>query len=529
MNEISGAIGVSHWPLVSAATMRALDEATIKDLGIPGDVLMESAGRELAAMIARETTGRVAFLCGPGNNGGDGLVAARHLYQHGRDVDVALITGGAGLSADAARNLERYQGLGRGVLRSAPGEIRASVVVDALFGTGLRRLVEGDFAQAIGAAQRSGGHLIAVDLPSGLDADTGQVLGVALRADRTLTIGLPKFALALEPGRSYAGQVSVARIGIRDATEMDTPEGIVLRAPGIAALLPRRDRAGHKGRFGHVLVAAGAPGTTGAAALAAEGALRVGAGLVTVGCPAGVEPILETLCTEAMTVALYEAEEGGGIGLEALDALLTLAEERDVVCVGPGVGRDAETSEAVLRFVGDCDRPLVLDADGLYPFSRALGTLRSRRAPTVLTPHPGEAARLLDTDAASINADRVAAAMALAGDTESVVVLKGAGTVVAAPGQLLAVNPTGGPILATGGTGDVLAGVCAGLLAQGLDAHHAAVVAAWLHGAAGDRLAEREGRAGVLAREIAREIPRCQEELRSAEAPVETGFALPFP
>jgi NAD(P)H-hydrate epimerase len=528
MSAPSGPVGLNHWSLVGAETMRALDEATIKQLGVPGDVLMESAGRELAALVARETRGRVGVLCGPGNNGGDGLVAARQLVQAGREVDVALVTGGAELSAETARNLERYRALGREVSRGAPAEIRASVVIDALFGTGLRRPVDGDFAKAIEAAERSGAAVVAVDLPSGLDADTGQLLGAALRATRTLAIGLPKLALVLEPGRSYAGAVSVARIGILDQAPGATPDAVLWRSGAARAALPARPADGHKGHFGHVLLVAGSPGKTGAAALAAEGALRGGAGLATIACPHAVNAILEAKCTEAMTVGLAETE-GGGLHTNALPDLRVLADERDVLCVGPGLGREAETGALVVRIAEEVALPLVLDADGLYPFARSLAALRARTAPTLLTPHPGEAARLLQCETAEVNRDRVAAARMLARESGCVVALKGAGTITASPEGALALNPTGGPVLASGGTGDVLAGLSAALFAQGLAPHDAATLAAWLHGAAGDRLAQRVGSSGVLASEIAAEIPVCMEALRHSEEPEERGLALPFP
>ncbi len=527
MSPAAAAPGQTHWPVVGAATMRALDEATIAQLGVPGDVLMESAGRELAALVARETEGRIAVLCGPGNNGGDGLVAARHLAQSGREVDVALVMGDATPSPETARNLKRYRALGRGVLQGAPGEIRAAVVVDALFGTGLRRPVEGEFAKALEAAQRSGASVVAVDLPSGLDTDTGQILGAALRANRTLTISLPKLALALEPGRSYAGEVSVARVGILDAAPGVSPDATLWRAGAARAVLPARPRDGHKGRFGHVLVAAGSPGKTGAAALAAAGALRGGAGLATVACPHSVHAILEVKCTEAMTAGLPETD-AGGLRLEALAELRALADERDVVCLGPGIGREDATGDLVVRAVEEIDRPLVLDADGLFPFARSLGPLRGRGAPTLLTPHPGEAARLLRCDTAEINRDRVAAARRLADESGSVVVLKGAGTVIAAGEGPVALNPTGGPVLGSGGTGDVLAGLCAGLLAQGVAPADAATLAVWLHGAAGDRLAARVGPAAVIASELAAELPAAIEALRRSGAP-EPSLALPFP
>jgi NAD(P)H-hydrate epimerase len=506
------------WPLVGAEAMRRLDRHTIEGLGVPGDLLMESAGRLVAEVARGELApgGTVWAVCGSGQNGGDGLVAARHLHLKGVPVAVLFVGDPARLRGDAAANRERARAAGvpfAARLRPEPG----SVLIDAIFGTGLDRPVEGPTAAAIRRIQgcRPACQVVAVDLPSGVDADTGQPLGVAVEADVTVTLGLPKLGLALEPGRRLAGRIVVGRIGIADQAPGVEAEAWLLTRAAAGARLPLRPADGHKGSFGHALVVAGSEGKTGAAALAAEGAARAGAGLVTLACAAGLHDVLETKCTEAMTAPL-PPPGARALGLEAEKPLLDLAATRDAVAAGPGLGRCDETAELVRRVAARIEAPLVLDADGALAFADDPGRLARRRGPTVLTPHPGEAASLLGSTPAEVNRDRVGAARALAEATRSVVVLKGAATVIAQPGGQVRVNPTGGPALATGGTGDVLTGVVAGLLAQGLEAFEAASLAAYLHGLASDRLAARFGPAGSLAGDVARELPAALAELREA-------------
>jgi NAD(P)H-hydrate epimerase len=533
------------WPLVGAAAMRALDRHTIETLGVRGELLMESAGRAVAEVVLAERAaaggGEVLVACGAGNNGGDGLVVARHLALLGVPVRVALVADAKRLAPDAAANRERARRAGVRIdatLRAAG----AGVIVDALLGTGLTRPVTGPPAAAIRRinAARPRARVVAVDLPSGLDADTGQVLGAAVQADVTVTIALPKLGLALEPGRSLAGRIIVARIGIADRAPGVRPDAALWTAAAAAARLPARPRHGHKGTFGHVLVVAGSRGKTGAAALTAEAAARAGSGLVTIACPAGVNEILEVKCTEMMTAPVPDTAEGA-LATAALAPILALARERDVVALGPGLGREDETQKLVRDLVVRLARPLVVDADGLFPFAaesarRGKGAVaapsawKARKAATILTPHPGEAARLLGSSAEDVNRDRLAAARRLAEATGAVVLLKGAASVVAGPDGRAVVNPTGGPTLGTGGTGDVLTGLVAALLAQGVEPFEAAALGAWLQGRAGDRLAARRGAAGILAGEVAAELPAVREELRLAGAGGEPEtLAVPFP
>ncbi|MEE2665288.1 MAG: NAD(P)H-hydrate dehydratase [Myxococcota bacterium] len=506
--------------------MRALDAHTIDGLGVPGDLLMESAGRAVveAVLALRDSTrDAVLVVCGSGNNGGDGLVVARQLFALGVVVRAVLLADPARLRGAAAANFARLQRMGVshevGVDAIDAGG-RAGVVVDAIFGTGLARevAVDSEPGRAIAAIERQrqyGARVVAVDVPSGLDSDTGQELGACVRADLTVTIGLPKCGLALEPGRSLSGRVLVARIGIADSAPGVRPLAESYDRTRARGALPARPRTGHKGRFGHVLLIAGSEGKTGAAALAARAAARAGAGLVTLACPAGLNDILETLCTEAMTVAVADTP-GRGLSATAEESLLALARERDVVALGPGLGRDPDTDVLVQTFVKRCARPLVLDADGLNALGGDPSILAGREAATVLTPHPGEAARLLATTPAALNGDRLGAARELARRARAIVVLKGAPTVTATSEGFASVNTTGGPALGTAGTGDVLTGIVAALVGQGVAPSEAGALAAWLHGSAGDRITAREGDAGLLASELADALPATLRDLREA-------------
>lgn len=512
------------WPLVTAAEMQALDADTIGRLGVGGGVLMESAGRSLVAGVMALRAGGprraqpVRALCGAGNNGGDGFVVVRHLLASGVASEAVLIGDPDRLPEDAAANWRRLETIGA-PRRVVPVSARSfdwsgllsgsSVVVDALFGTGLTRPLEGIWAEIVRACndeRRRGLRVLAVDIPSGIAANSGGVLGAAIEADRTVTISLPKIGLALEPGAHHAGMIEVARIGIADPDPERVPRAEMWNERAAAQRLPARPRDGHKGRFGHVLVVAGSTGKTGAGVLASRAAARAGAGLVTLAHPSGTEAELASLPVEVMTVPL-PTNPAGGLTVEAGEQVTGLAEARDVVALGPGLGLDPETHFRVAEWVDSIERPLVVDADGLNALVGRLDHLAGRGAPTVLTPHPGEAARLLGLSAAEINADRLAAARALAERSGAVVVLKGARTVVADPPGRVRIIPTGGPALATGGTGDVLTGIVAALLAARLEAFEAGSLAAWWHGAAADRRPEAKVGFGLLASDLADALP----------------------
>ncbi|RMG43628.1 MAG: NAD(P)H-hydrate dehydratase [Acidobacteria bacterium] len=493
--------------VLDAERMRAADRHAIDGMKIPSLVLMENAGRLTAETILEEMgpppSGRAAIFCGPGNNGGDGFVVARHLAAAGVEV-TAVLLGRAldDLRGDAATMAAAWTGLGGRVIEirseeqwreRAPELGRGDLAVDAIFGTGLTRPLRGVPRLAAEAINASDAAVVAVDIPSGLDASSPALPGPAVAADLTVTFARPKVAHLLPPAEGHCGNLVVVDIGIPDAAIAATaPDLHVLTDEEAGRLWPPRPPDSHKGTYGHVLVVGGGVGKSGAAALAGLGALRAGAGLVTVAVPRPVRPEVASVAPELMTEPL-PADQKGRFAASAARAALALAATRTVAAVGPGLGTAGDTPAAVRRFVREAPVPLVIDADGLNAFAGVrLSSLARRRAPAVLTPHPGEAARLLGTGTAEIQGDRLAAARRLAKEADAVCLLKGHRTVVAAPDGRAFVNVTGNPGLATGGAGDVLTGIVAGLLAQGLDPLEAAALAAHLHGAAADLATDDE-------------------------------------
>jgi NAD(P)H-hydrate epimerase len=502
--------------------MRAIDRAAIEGLGIPSLALMERAGaavaRAAAALLGQG--GRVRVLCGGGNNGGDGYVAARLLHAEGRLTDVLALVPAEKLSGDAAA--VRAQASGAGViiadvgaevppLSLAPGD----VVVDALLGTGLTRAPDGTFAAAIaaiGSAREAGARVVAVDVPSGLSADTGRPLGPCVEADRTVTFAFPKRGLAIYPGAALAGDVTVADIGIPAAAAARVPvEAELLEEEDARELLPPRRPDAHKGDAGRLVVIAGSPGKSGAAHLALTGALRGGAGLVWLAARPDVMPLALAGRPEAMSVPL---PGWGPLGFGDLEALLAAAREADALVVGPGIPRGPETGPMLRELLARAGIPAALDADALNALAESPEGPRGLGAPAVLTPHPGEMARLTRRSAADVQADRLGLAAASAREWGVTVILKGARTVVADPDDPPCVIPTGNAGMATGGTGDVLAGLTGALLAGGLAPRAAGRVAAWVHGRAGDRVAARLGQRGLVAGDLGEAIGEVWAEWR---------------
>lgn len=492
--------------VVTAAEMAAVDRRTIQELGLPGSVLMETAGRAVAHACVRHwpAARRVAILCGPGNNGGDGFVAGRTLQRLGRHVQLVLVGASPDtLKGDAALHARVFARSGGSVLGALEALGPAELVVDALFGTGLRRPLEGPPAQAVAWMAQSGLPVVAADIPSGICSDTGRVMGVAVRASRTVTMGLPKIGLLLQPGASHAGAVEVAEIGF-PASELgsDSFPGEVLDAALGRALLPPRPPTAHKGSCGTVLLVAGSRQYRGAALLAAEGALRSGAGLVMVAGPPEVRDTVAATLREALALPLPSPQ--GHLEPADLAVLLPVPERVRALCVGPGLAGDSSTHEAVRQLLAKTDLPVVVDADAL----RAVADRGPLRPGAILTPHPGELSALAGVSVEELESDRVGWARRCAERYGAVLVMKGAPTVVAEPGGRFWINTSGGPVLAQGGTGDVLAGAAAGFLAQGLEPARAACAAVHLHGLAGDLCARELGPRGVLAGEVARALPR---------------------
>jgi hydroxyethylthiazole kinase-like uncharacterized protein yjeF len=433
-------------PVVTADEIRAAEEA---HPGYPGSMaeLMERAGTAVARVVAATyPRGRAAVVCGNGSNGGDGRIAARVLEQEGWQVRVVEPGGELG---------------------------EVDVVVDALFGTGFRGAPREEAAATIEAINASGVPVVAIDVPSGVDASTGEVPGAAVRAALTVTMQVPKLGLVVAPGRFHAGELRVAEIGLALHGHR---HGLVPAA--IAERVPRKDRETNKYRAGAVLVVGGSRGLTGAPSLAAEAAFRADAGYVTVAAPASAMPVLEQRLLEAVKRPLPEDDEGR-LTLDALDELLELAERAGAVAIGPGLGRSDGTKALVRRLLEELELPAVVDADGLWELEPV-----ERRAPTVLTPHAGELARLLDTDSDWVSAHRLEAVQTAAERFGCVCLLKGSDTLVAAPGEGVLVSLFGEPQLATAGTGDVLTGIAGAFLAKRMDAREAAAAAAAVHGLA---------------------------------------------
>jgi hydroxyethylthiazole kinase-like uncharacterized protein yjeF len=502
--------------ILTALQMREADRYTIHEIGLPSLVLMENAGRQVVGAMESAFQDlderHVAVLSGRGNNGGDGFVVARTLRQRGVDVSVFVLGSLAEVRGDARVNLEILGRIGLPVVEIAgeqqwelhSSEIRAStLIVDALFGTGLNAPLSGLLDTVVADVNSMGVPIVSIDLPSGMSADTLEVVGPCIQASLTVTLAAPKLSLVLPPARSLAGDLVVADIGIpSDVIDgLEGPRVELLTREGVRALVPARRPDAHKGDFGHVLVVAGSRGKTGAAHLAAAGALRSGAGLVTVATPACVQPVVATLGTEYMTEGLPDAPPGT-IAPGALEAIAALP--GDVIVVGPGLGGGDGVRQVVRGLVALEERPLVLDADAVNAFAGEPGLLSSREGQQiVITPHPGEMARLLGTSTEEVLAHRLEAASHFASAHGVHVVLKGHRTIIATPDGKVFINPTGNPGMATGGTGDVLAGMIGAWLAQLEDAEAACLLGVYLHGAAGDLAADDEGQVSMTAGDLA--------------------------
>jgi hydroxyethylthiazole kinase-like uncharacterized protein yjeF len=521
-------------PVLTAGEMRDADRRTIEEVGLPGAVLMENAGAAAARAIRARFphARRPVVLCGKGNNGGDGFVIARHLLD--LKPEVLLLGARADVRGDARTHLgvlERSGGTVREVASEAawtaarPTVFGADLLVDALLGTGLSQEPSGLVGQAIrDLAERPeprGSPVVAVDIPSGLSSDHGETPWTTPVAALTVTFGAAKYGHVLPPACERVGELIVAEIGIPRLL-LEGARLWLLEAADAARAFPPRAPGAHKGTFGHVLVVAGSVGKTGAAVLAATAALRTGAGLVTVATPAPALPMVAAARAEAMTEPL-PVNGSGVLDDGAVARALALAKDRDAVVLGPGLGQDAGTRTFVRELVRRCPTPLLVDADGLNalaPSAKEKGATDALRRswPTVVTPHPGEMGRLVASSASEVQRRRLETARAFAMETGAVVVLKGQRTLVADSDGRAAVNPTGNPGMATGGTGDALSGIIGALLARGLDAWTAATAGTYLHGLAGDEGAARLGQESLLAGDVVDHLPAAFRTLERARA-----------
>jgi hydroxyethylthiazole kinase-like uncharacterized protein yjeF len=490
-------------PLLDAKSMRATDAWAIETKGVPSLDLMERAGEGLARVIAeRAPAGRIAIVCGKGNNGGDGLVAARLLRAAGRDVELHAVWPAQWMQGDAQEQVKR--------LGAEPEPFdaarldRAHVIVDALLGTGSTGAPRDPAGSVIEAIDAAKAPVVAADVPSGVDASTGEVAGAAVRAVATATFHRAKPGLWINPGKACAGDVEVIKIGIPRGGPATADIGLI--GAGVLRDMPRRTAASTKFSSGNVFVIGGSTGLTGAPAMAALGAMRAGAGYVTVAAPASLEPTFSVRLLEAMMVGL--PHDGGSLDAEAAEPALRAIRRADAVVLGPGLGRTPGAQRFARELFERIDVPLVIDADGLNALAGCFPEdLPQRRWPTVLTPHAGELGRLLDLDSAEIERARLEHARAAASRARAYVILKGDDTLVAAPTGRVAISRGGAPGLATAGTGDVLAGVIGAMLAKGLPPAHAACAAVHAHVRAGQLAAAPHGPDGVIASDVIRELP----------------------
>jgi hydroxyethylthiazole kinase-like uncharacterized protein yjeF len=489
--------------LYDAEGMRALDRWAIEERAVPSLELMETAGRAVAEAVARRPSeGPVRVVCGKGNNAGDGLVAARHLAGMGYEVDALLLWPVDELSGDAAANLERFEA--ERVAGSLDERLAGSgAVVDAIFGTGFSGEPRGPAAAAIEAINRCGAPVVACDIASGVDASSGEVEGVAVEADVTVSFHAAKLGHRIAPGKWHTGELRVAPIGIPDGAPGEPAGGAI--GPSVLELAPRRGARSTKFTSGQVAIAGGSRGLTGAVRMSSVAAIRAGAGYATVAVPADLEGVFELGEPEVMSVGCPGGD--GCLAPGSLKAVLRVFERAAAGVLGPGMGRDPGSVELAREAAGAIEAPLVIDADGLNAFAGRLERLAAREAPTVLTPHAGELGRLLDRDSEEISARRLASAREAARVAGAVVVLKGDDTIVT-DGERVAVNALSAPALATAGTGDVLSGMIAALLARGLEPFAAACAAVVAHARAGRDAAQRVGAAeSTIATDVIASIP----------------------
>lgn len=506
--------------LVTASEMQEMDRQTIESFGIPGRVLMENAGRgatEFFVEIFPEIASlKVGILAGRGNNGGDGFVIARYLAQKDVNVTVYLLADPSRLAGDAAANFELLTPLGVAVtiipdtnaFDDAKDSMRdKDLWIDAILGTGLKSDVRGYYREAIDFTNSLAKPVLSVDIPSGLNADTGQPCGSCIRASATATFAFAKIGHYQYPGAELVGSLRIIDIGIPPhIVEEVGPRQFLVTSDDIRGYIKPRPQNVHKGRTGHLLILAGSPGKSGAAAMSAAAAMRTGAGLVTLAVPQSLEPIVAVQSLEVMTAALPEAD-GGVLGDASFDAILRLIENKRCLALGPGMGQSDQARSLVRRLLLECRLPSVIDADGLNNIVGSADLLKQCAAPVVITPHPGEMARLIEKDTETVQEDRISCARMFSQVFKVHVVLKGAGTVIAHPDGYVFTNSTGNPGMASGGMGDVLTGMIAGFIAQGYPVEAACHLGVYLHGAAADTLAAQKGPWGFLASDLMDSIP----------------------
>ncbi len=535
--------------VVTAAEMREIDRKTTDECGIAGMVLMERAGLAVTGRIKELFVRKnVIVVCGKGNNGGDGLVIARIIHNEGGEACVVITSKPVDFKGDALSQYKTAVACGVKIisaetLLSRPSSIltRHSIIVDAILGTGLQKNISGTLADVIEHINRSGLPVVSVDMPTGISSDDGQVMGTAVRAAYTVTFGLPKRGHMFYPGAEYTGRLFTEDIGFpkRLLTSESLPVELIEKNT-VSAMIPRRNAFSHKGDYGHVLLVAGSQGKTGAALMAAKACLRAGTGLVTIGVPKSLAPAVQSRVTEEMILGLPDRGDGTLSAKAAATILDFLAGKADLLAIGPGIGESADCGKLMETVIKRSRSPMVIDADGINALQGEKNILLQAKAGIILTPHPGEMARLLQGKTGKghgagsmeqgtrgkgqkrttisiqdIEKDRISTAMRFAKETGTHLVLKGVPTVVGTEDGRAFINPTGNPGMATAGTGDVLTGIIAGLLGRTRDQLAACLIGVYLHGLAGDIAASEKGQDALVATDIIDAIPAAFLSLHS--------------
>jgi len=522
--------------ILSVEEMRKVDQMAIETLGIPGIILMENAGLKTAQHIAQKfhsIAGKaIGIFCGKGNNGGDGFVIGRHLNRMGANTHYWLVGKKSEVTGDAKTNMDIVAKLGlpfTELLSWDPNLNLQSydILIDGLLGTGLKGDVRGIILDIIEKINSHEGNVVAVDAPSGLDCDTGKILGKCVEANLTVTMGNVKIGMLLYPGRKYVGELTIADLNVPEfALKKMGSQAFLPQINDYRKILPDRPNNAHKNQFGKILVLAGSTGLTGAAMLCSKAALRSGSGMVMLGCPRSLNAIFETALPEVMTVPLPETDTGS-ISAIAYDVLQEALKWSHVLALGPGLSTHSETKAFVHRLLKDQSHPIVIDADGLNSIADDISLLRDYEGDMIITPHVGELARLCKISSEEILKNPVEIVQEFAKKWQVILLLKGAPTIIGNSNGIIFFNITGNSGMATAGTGDVLTGILASLLGQGLTAIDAAVLGAYLHGLAGDRAAWQMGKRGVVAGDIMNNVSQTLTDLETLEVDRVSEYSQP--
>ena len=522
--------------LVTAEQMQQIDKETIESFGIPGRTLMESAGRGAYTMLVQTipdiSSKKIGIVAGRGNNGGDAYVVARYLMEKNIHTDIFILGAKNKITGDAKANLDLVEKLIKNKPTASktnasiteitdPNSLKKNrskllhhdIFVDGIFGTGLNSDVRGFFKDIIELLNKNKKPIFSIDIPSGLSADTGKPCGVSINAAATATFAHPKPGHILHPGDKFTGELEVVDIGIPEyITEKYNPALNLLEEKDIKILFPQRDSESHKGNFGHVFILAGSPGKTGAAALAANAAMRCGTGLVTLGISNSLNASVEPQVTESMTCPLPD-DNTGILTESAFEKIIETAKDKDAIAIGPGIGTQKATKNLIEKLIMNLDIPMIMDADCLNLISENPEILKQAKSDIILTPHPGEMARLASITTKDIQNNRLDSAINFSAEFGITLVLKGANTIISLANKKAHICPTGNPGMASGGMGDVLTGMIAGFKAQGFSSENASIAGAYIHGLCGDILAEQSGEFGFLASDMVKIIPKAISQI----------------